>query len=104
MTQDEKPYWVEDGLLIYRDATVYVCDAEDAEAGGFDVHLSVGDDDRFDHIYFDSNATLYNRSTLLEAWSDAVGWLNKTASTLNQLADYIMENDYFDGLNEESEE
>ena len=100
MKKDGKPYWADDGLLVYRDATVYVCDAEDTEAGGYDVHLCVGDDDRLDHIYLDSNATLCNRSTLTESWSDAAGWLRVTASTMNELADYIMENDYFADENE----
>ena len=102
MTRDDKPYWVEDGLLIHRDATVYVCDAEDKEAGGYDVHLCVGDDDRFDHIYFDSNATLCNRQTLEEAWIDATDWLYKTANTLMELRNYILANDI--GCEEESEE
>ena len=96
MSDGKKPYWADDGLLVYRNATVYVTDAEDVQAGGYDVHLCIGDDDTLDHIYFDSNSTLYNRQTLAEAWSDAVAWLHHAAWTLNELADYIMENDYFD--------
>lgn len=89
----KKPYWVEDGLLIHRNATVYVCDAEDAQAGGYDVHLCVGADDSFDHVYFDSDETLCNRSTLREAWTDAADWLGETANTLTELRSYILENE-----------
>lgn len=36
MSDRNKPEWVDDGLLSYRNVTVYVCDGEDRRAGGFD--------------------------------------------------------------------
>lgn len=95
MGKVKRPYFADDGLLVHRNATVYVCDAEDREAGGLDVHLCVGDDDSLDHIYFDSNATLCNRQTLLEAWQDAADWLHETASTLQEMCNHIRANDFF---------
>ena len=88
-----KPEWVDDGLLVLRNVTVYVCDGEDTQVHGFDVHLNVGDNHEFDHICFDATATLRDRSTLGEAWDDAADWLHETASTLQELASYIKAND-----------
>lgn len=88
-----KPEWVDDGLLALRNVTVYVCDGEDVQAHGFDVHLNIGDDHELDHICFDASATLYDRSTLGEAWDDAADWLYETASTLMELRNYIRAND-----------
>ena len=87
------PEWVDDGLLSYRNVTVYVCDGEDAQAHGFDVHLNIGDNHEFEHIFFDNTATLYDRSTLAEAWDDAADWLYETANTLMELRNYIKAND-----------
>ena len=86
---NKEPQFVDDGLMVYKNVTVYVCDADDAREGGYDVHLNVGDDDTFDHIMFDSTATLYNRGTLPEAWIDAAEWLAETADTMRELADHI---------------
>ena len=47
---NKEPRFVDDGLMVYKNVTVYVCDADDAREGGYDVHLNVGDDDTFDHI------------------------------------------------------
>lgn len=89
----DKPHWVDDGLVVHRNATVYVCDADDTVAGGYDVHLNIGDDDTFDHIMFDNTATLYNRGTLAESWDDAAEWLYETANTLMELRNWILSND-----------
>ena len=89
-----KPEWVDDGLLALRNVTVYVCDGEDREAHGFDVHLNVNDNDGdLERIMFDATATLYDRSTLGEAWDDAADWLHETANTLQELCNYIRAND-----------
>ena len=93
MRNRNKPEWVDDGLLALRNVTVYVCDGEDARVHGFDVHLNVGDNYELDHICFDATATLYDRSTLGEAWDDAADWLRETANTLQELANYIRAND-----------
>ena len=89
----DKPHWVDDGLVVHRNVTVYVCDADDAQEGGYDVHLNVGDNDAFDHIMFDNTATLYNRGTLAESWDDAATWLYETANTLMELRNWILAND-----------
>ena len=91
-----QPEFVDDGLLVCRNASVYVCDGEDTRAHGFDVHLNIGDNQEFDNICFDSTATLYDRSTLLEAWQDAADWLHDTAQTLQVMANYIRANDFFE--------
>lgn len=93
MMDKRKPQWVDDGLLTYRNVTVYVCDGEDVRAHGFDVHLNIGENQEFDHICFDATATLYDRSTLGEAWDDAADWLYETANTLMELRNYIKAND-----------
>jgi len=93
MRDRSKPEWVDDGLLTLRNVTVYVCDGEDRRAGGFDVHLNIGENQELDHICFDATATLYDRSTLGEAWDDAADWLYETANTLMELRNYIRAND-----------
>lgn len=93
MSNRSKPEWVDDGLLSYRNVTVYVCDGEDRQAHGFDVHLNIGDNHEFERICFDATATLYDRSTLGEAWDDAADWLYETADTLMELRNYIRAND-----------
>lgn len=87
------PCWADDGLLVHGNVAVYVCDAEDADAGGYDVHLDVSEDGTLDHIFFDNSATLYNRVTLAEAWDDAAGWLYETANALMELRNYIIWNE-----------
>ena len=93
MSMRKSPYWADDGLLVHRNATVYVCDADDTQAGGFDVHLDVSEDGTLDHIMFDNTATLFNRVTLAEAWDDAAGWLYETANVLMELRNYILGNE-----------
>lgn len=102
MSGRSKPEWVDDGLLALRNVTVYVCDGEDVQAHGYDVHLNIGENQEFDHIYFDATATLHDRLTLDEAWDDAADWLHETASTLQELANYIRANDV--GHEDETEE
>lgn len=93
MSDRNRPEWVDDGLLSHRNVTVYVCDGEDTQAHGFDVHLNIGDNHELDHICFDATATLHDRDTLGVAWDDAANWLHETASTLQELANYIKAND-----------
>jgi hypothetical protein len=93
MRNRNKPEWVDDGLLSLRNVTVYVCDGEDTRTNGFDVHLNIGDNHELEHICFDATATLYDRSTLGEAWGDAADWLYVTANTLMELRNYIKAND-----------
>ena len=88
---DSSPRWADDGLLVHRNATVYVCDAED-EAGCYDVHLDIGEDDTLDHIMFYNTATLCDRGNLREAWEDAADWLYETANTLMELRNHIKAN------------
>ena len=102
MSKHKAPYWADDGLLVHGNATVYVCDADDVQAGGYDVHLDVHENGTLDHIMFDNTATLYNRGTLCEAWTDAADWLYETANALMELMNYILANDI--GCEEESEE
>jgi hypothetical protein len=91
MRDRSKPEWVDDGLLTHRNATVYVCDAED-EPGCFDVHINIGEDQQLDRICFDASATLCDRLTLGGAWDDAADWLHETADTLMELRNYIKAN------------
>ena len=93
MRDRNKPEWVDDGLLALRNVTVYVCDGEDVQVHGFDVHLNIGENHELDHICFDATATLHDRSTLGEAWDDAADWLYETANTLMELRNYIRAND-----------
>ena len=92
MSDSKRPSFVDDGLLVHRNATVYVCDADDVQAGGYDVHLNIGEDDRLDTIMFDNIATLYDRDNLHEAWMDAADWLYETANTLMELRNHIRSN------------
>ena len=86
----DKPHWVDDGLVAHRNVTVYVCDADDVQAGGYDVHMDVSEDGALGHIMFDNTATLYNRGTLAESWDDAATWLYETANTLMELRNWIL--------------
>ena len=101
MNCTREPYWADDGLLVHRNATVYVCDAEDSQAGRYDVHLDVSENGELDHIMFDNTATLYDRMTLGEAWDDAADWLYETANTLMELRDYILVNEVGHGEEED---
>ncbi len=87
--KDKQPRWVDDGLVVYRNATVYICDAEDTRMEGYDIHLDIAEDGTFDHIMFDNTATLYDRGTLREAWEDAADWLHETAQALQGLESWI---------------
>lgn len=89
MSKSEEPRWIDDGLIVHKNITVYVCNADDIRVNGYDVHLNVGEDDRLDHIMFENTATLYDRSTLAESWGDAAGWLRETAGGMQELAAWI---------------
>lgn len=102
MKDNSEPKWVCDGLIVHRNVTVYVCDADDPQVNGFDVHLNVGDNDGFDHIMFDNTATLYDRGTLGESWGDASEWMRDTADALSEFASWI--DAHMDELGAEADE
>ena len=94
MSGRDEPWWADDGMLVHRNATVYVCDAEDAQAGGLDVHIDITDGDGdLERLMFDSSATIYDSEDLRDAWMNAASWLEGTAETLREMADWIRKND-----------
>ncbi len=91
MRNRKEPELVDDGLLVYKNVSVYVCDADDPKGGVYDVHLNIGDDGELEHIMFDNTSTLYDRWSLDESWRDAAEWLRETATTLQVAANWIDE-------------
>lgn len=104
MSQLKEPEMIDDGLLMCKNVSVYVCDADDRQEGGYDVHLNVGDGNDW-NVMFDSSDTLCNRSTLREAWEDAREWLEDHAATMLKMAGYINTHDeLFDDEEEDANE